>query len=354
MKPSSERPPQVRRNLAVVRGPRSAARQRHSPGAVMGRMLPFSSMLAIEARDVEKTFRAGWIRRRQTEALRGVSLAVPRGAIVGVLGPNGAGKTTLLSIFATLLTPDRGSVTILGHDVVRDAPALRRRLNMASGRPSFLWSLRVGEIVAFYGRLYGLYGATLRRRVDELIETFELTSHRRAQYNELSTGLKQRLALAKALVNDPELLFLDEPTLGLDPDVAVRVRPHVARLRREQGITIVLTTHYMREADELCDEIAFIKAGRILARGTSGELKRQIRLGEVIALKLDPPRVPWLAESAGVLRCAEVDGWVECTVDEAEKRLPELLRALHADGVVIRNIQVREPELEEVFVELAK
>jgi len=243
---------------------------------------------------------------------------------------------------------------VLGLDVVREAPALRRRLNMASGRPSFLWSLRVGEIIAFYGRLYGLSGVALRRRVDALIELTELSPYRRVPYSDLSTGLKQRVALAKSLVNDPELLFLDEPTLGLDPDVAVRVREHIARLRREQGITIVLTTHNMREADELCDEIAFIKGGRILARGTSGELKRQIRLGEVVALRLDPARVPWLAEVPGVLRCVEVDGWVECTVDEAEKRLPELLRALHADGVLIRNVQVREPELEEVFVELAK
>ncbi|PYN78971.1 MAG: ABC transporter ATP-binding protein [Candidatus Rokuibacteriota bacterium] len=320
----------------------------------MGRMVSSLGMLAIDARDVEKTFRSGWPRRRETHALRGVSLAVERGAIVGLLGPNGAGKTTLLSILATLLTPDRGTVKVLGLDVVREAPALRRRLNMASGRPSFLWSLRVGEIIAFYGRLYGLSGVALRRRVDALIELTELSPYRRVPYSDLSTGLKQRVALAKSLVNDPELLFLDEPTLGLDPDVAVRVREHIARLRREQGITIVLTTHNMREADELCDEIAFIKGGRILARGTSGELKRQIRLGEVVALRLDPARVPWLAEVPGVLRCVEVDGWVECTVDEAEKRLPELLRALHADGVLIRNVQVREPELEEVFVELAK
>jgi ABC-2 type transport system ATP-binding protein len=311
-------------------------------------------MLAIDARNVEKTFRSGWPRRRETRALRGVSLTVERGAIVGVLGPNGAGKTTLLSILATLLTPDRGTITILGHDVVREAGLLRRRLNMASGRPSFLWSLRVGEIIAFYGRLYGLSGRALGARVDELIELTELGPYRRAQYSDLSTGLKQRVALAKSLVNDPELLFLDEPTLGLDPDVAARVRAHIARLRREKGITIVLTTHYMREADELCDEIAFIKGGQILARGTPGELKRQIRLGEVVALKLDPPRVPWLAETPGVLRCVEADGWVECTVDEAEKRLPEILRLLHADGVVIRNVQVREPELEEVFVELAR
>jgi len=311
-------------------------------------------MLAIEARDVTKTFRAGVFRRRETIALAGVSLDVPRGSIFGVLGPNGAGKTTLLSIFATLLLPDRGTVTVLGHDVVREAGALRRRLNMASGNASFVWALRPPEILDFYGRLYGLSGKRLRRRVDELIEMCELTAHRRAPYNELSTGLKQRLALAKALVNDPELLFLDEPTLGLDPDVSVRLREHIARLRRERGMTIVLTTHYMREAEQLCDEIAFVKDGRVLARGTAGELKRQIRIGDVVALRLDPPEAPWLNDMAGVLRCVSVRGRIECTVDDAEKRLPEILNALHAESVVVREIQVREPELEEVFVELAR
>ena len=311
--------------------------------------------LAIDARDVEKTFRSGWVRPRATPALRGVSLAVPRGTIVGLLGPNGAGKTTLLSVFATLLTHDRGQVRVLGLDAVREASALRRRLNMASGRPSFLWSLRVGEIVAFYGRLYGLWGAALRRRVDALIDEYELGPYRRVPYNELSTGLKQRVALAKSLVNEPELLFLDEPTLGLDPDVSVRVRQHVAALRRERGMTIVLTTHYMREAEELCDEVAFIKSGRILAHGTADALKRQIGLGSVIALRLDPPAVPWLADADGVLRVtAGADGWVECTVDDVEKRLPVLLRQLVTEGIVVRNVQVREPDLEEVFVELAR
>ena len=311
-------------------------------------------MLAIDARDVGKTFRAGTFRRRTTVALDGVSLDVARGTIFGLLGPNGAGKTTLLSIFSTLLLPDRGSVRVLGLDVVRDAGALRRRLNMASGNASFVWALRPPEIIAFYGRLYGLSGRTLRRRVDELMEMCELTSHRRAPYNELSTGLKQRLALAKALVNDPELLFLDEPTLGLDPDISVRLREHVARLRRERGMTILLTTHYMREAEQLCDEIAFIKAGKVLARGTAGELKRQIKIGDVVALRLDPPAAPWLADLPGILRCGAVEGRVECTVDDAEKRLPQILQALHAEGVVIRDVQVREPELEDVFVELAR
>jgi ABC-2 type transport system ATP-binding protein len=310
--------------------------------------------LAIEARDVVKTFHSGWLRRRATPALRGASLAVQRGEIFGLLGPNGAGKTTLLSILATLLVPDGGVARVLGLDVTREAAALRRRINMASGRPSFLWSLRVEEIIAFYGRLYGLSGAALRARVDALVEQYELRDHRRAQYNELSTGLKQRVALAKALVNEPELLFLDEPTLGLDPDVSVRVRRHIADLRRERGMTIVLTTHYMREAEELCDEIGFIKAGRILARGTADGLKRQMGLGEVVALRLDPRRPEWLAELAGVLRVAETDGWLELTVDHADKRVPELLRALAADGVEVRNLQVREPQLEDVFVELAR
>src|SRR6266540_7300385 len=130
--------------------------------------------LAVEARDLTKTFRAGWFHRRRTEALQGASLEVPRGAIFGLLGPNGAGKTTLLSILATLLLPDSGSATVLGHDLVREAPAIRRRLNMASGNASFVWSLRPPEVLAFYGRLYGLSGRRLRLKVAALIEQCEL------------------------------------------------------------------------------------------------------------------------------------------------------------------------------------
>jgi len=127
-------------------------------------------MLAVDARALIKTFRSGWINRRDTEALRGASLQVPHGAIFGLLGPNGAGKTTLLSILATLLLPDGGSATVLGHDVVRDATVIRRRLNMASGNASFVWSLRPPEVLMFYGRLYGLSGRRLRGRVEELME----------------------------------------------------------------------------------------------------------------------------------------------------------------------------------------
>src|SRR6202008_4002593 len=174
----------------------------------------------------------------------------------------------------------------------------------------------------FYGGLYGLWGRRLRSRVDELIEQCELGPHAKTEYNALSTGLKQRLPLAKALLNDPEVLFLDEPTLGLDPDVSIRLRAQIAALRRERGTTIILTTHYMREAEELCDEIAFIKAGRILAQGTADELKRQIRIGDVISLRLDPASPERLDELPGVLQLHVRGERVECTVDAAEKRLP--------------------------------
>src|SRR5215468_7259243 len=311
-------------------------------------------MLAVEAHDLRKTFTSGWRRQRRTEALRGASLQVPRGAIYGLLGPNGAGKTTLLSILATLLLPDRGSAAILGHDVVREASAIRRRLNMASGNASFVWSLRPPEVLTFYGGLYGLRGKALQERVDTLIEQCGLEAHRTTEYNALSTGLKQRLALAKALINDPEVLFLDEPTLGLDPDISIRLRAQIAALRAERGTTIILTTHYMREAEELCDRIAFIKAGRILAEGSADELKRQIRIGDVIALRLDPVAPAGLAELPGVLQVQPRGDRIECTVDASEKRLPEILRWLCEQGVLIRDCQVHEPELEEVFVELAR
>ena len=297
-------------------------------------------MLAVEARDLVKTFQSGWFHRRRTEALRGASLEVPRGAIFGLLGPNGAGKTTLLSILATLLLPDSGSARILGHDVVRDALAIRQRLNMVSGNASFVWSLRPAEVLSFYGRLYGLSGRALRRRVDELIERSELGPYRKTEYNELSTGLKQRLAFAKALLNEPDVLFLDEPTLGLDPDVSIRIRGQIAELRRDKGTTIILTTHYMREAEELCDTIAFIKSGRILAQGTADELKRQIRIGEVILFKLDPPASDELRALPGVLQVQARGDRVECTVDAVDKRLPEILRVLHERGVQVRDCQV--------------
>ncbi len=309
--------------------------------------------LAVDVRDLEKTFQAGWPRRHRQPALRGVSFQVPQGAIFGVLGPNGAGKTTLLSVLATLLLPDRGEARVLGLDVVRDAGRLRERINMAAGSTSFLWSLSCREVLDIAARSYGFRGRERDGRVARLLDQFELVAFADAAYNELSTGLKQRLALAKAFVNDPELLILDEPTVGLDPDISVRIREQIAALRRARRMTILLSTHYMREAEQLCDEIVFLRHGAILARGDAAGLKRQILAGDRMAMSVEGD---WsgVVRLPGVLSCRGDGSRVECVVDDARKRLPEVLRHLVEQGAAVTDVSVAEPNLESVFIELAR
>jgi ABC-2 type transport system ATP-binding protein len=309
---------------------------------------------AVEVRDLAKTFETGWPRRRRQPALRGVSFTVPAGTIFGVLGPNGAGKTTLLSILATLLRPDRGEARVLGLDVVRSAHRVRERINLASGSTSFLWSLTPREVLDVTGRSYGLRAGPRAATVDRLLCEFELTPHADTPYNELSTGLRQRLALAKAFVNDPRLLILDEPTVGLDPDISVRVREQIAALRRERHMTILLSTHYMREAEQLCDEVVFLRGGCILARGDPGSLKREILTGDRIRLAVEGAGPVDLSRLPGVLAATGDGGRLECVVDHAGKRLPEILRHLAELGVAVSDVSVAEPTLESVFLELAR
>jgi len=307
----------------------------------------------LSIRDLEKTFRTGWPGRQRTVALRGVSFDVPRGAIFGLLGPNGAGKTTLLSILATLLLPDRGHARVLGHDVVREAPRVRELINLAAGNTSFPSSLSCREVLDISARTYGLGARERERRLPHLLEQFELGGYGDTPYNELSTGLKQRLALAKAFVNDPELLILDEPTVGLDPDISTRIREQLAALRSARRMTILLSTHYMREAEQLCDEIVFLRGGAILARGEAATLKRQILGGDRIAMTVegDWTGLPGLP---GVQGCRGEGSRVECTVDDARKRLPELLRYLVEQGAAVSEVSVVEPNLESVFIELSR
>jgi ABC-2 type transport system ATP-binding protein len=242
-----------------------------------------------------------------------------------------------------------------GFDVIREARRVRERINLVSGHTNFIWSLSAREILDYHGMLYGLTGRNRKTKIDSLIDLFELRSHANVAYNELSTGLKQRLALAKGLINDPEILFLDEPTVALDPDISIRIREQISALRRARGMTVLLTTHDMPEAELLADEIAFLRGGKILAQGDAESLKRQVKIGDTITMELDGVngRLDF-ASIPGVLRYTLMSGRFECVTDSARKRLPELLRLINERGGVARDVRVVEPDLESVFVELVK
>lgn len=232
---------------------------------------------AVIVKSVSKTFASGLVRKKYTQALKSVDLKVKRGEIFGLLGPNGAGKTTLLNILSTQLVPDEGEVHILGQklrgSLSGDQLDLKGRMNMCSGNPNFPWSMTVKEILTFYAMLYGVCGLKCEETTSECMSMLDLEEYANRRYDVLSTGTKQKLALAKSLLNSPEILFLDEPTIGLDPDIAARIRRLIRDIHVKKGITILVTTHYMREAEELCERIAFIKGGTIRALGTSAELK---------------------------------------------------------------------------------
>jgi len=300
-------------------------------------------MKAIEAEDVRKSYRTLF---RRKEVLKGVSLGVEEGEIYGIIGPNGSGKTTLLSILSTLLKADSGRARVLGMDVERDVKKIREVINISSGNPNFLWSLTAEENLKYFGMAYGMGGEELRRRIDELLSLLELEEHRETRFDEMSTGTKQRLSLAKALINRPKVLFLDEPTTGLDPDIALRIREMIKRVHEEEKITIILTTHYMREAEMLCDRLSFLRKGVVELEGTVSEFKSRFRNLEYAIIRyeglLKDLRIPHVLVKDGELRV------------ENTGRLGEILQILSSKGVRIKDVKIKEVELEDVFIQLAK
>lgn len=228
----------------------------------------------ISIKALSKTYQSGFLKKRRTQALRKVSLDIYPGEIFGILGPNGAGKTTLLNILMGLIIPDEGEVYIDHEKIAPDGSMeIRRKMNMCSGNPNFPWCLSVKETLQFYRLLYGVEKRDFEKRLQALLEVLELLPNQDTRYDELSTGNKQRLALAKSLINDPEIILLDEPTIGLDPDISIKIRKMIKTIHTQQRKTILLTTHYMKEAEEMCDRIAFIKSGSIIALGTKEEIK---------------------------------------------------------------------------------
>ena len=310
---------------------------------------------AIKAEGIFKTFRSGWWTKREKEALKGVDLQIEEKEIFGILGPNGAGKTTLLSILCTLLLPDRGDVHILGMNGLSDGHQIRKRVNFVSGNANFLWSLTVKENLHYYGMLYGLTGKEREKKVETLIDIFNLAEYRNIPFDELSTGTKQRLSLAKSLINDPEVLFLDEPTVGLDPDVSIRIREEILSIHKERGMTVLLTTHHMKEAEYLCGRIAFLKEGKILTTGTAEALKRMVRIGDRIKIEFKGRiQEDELLRAEGVINFSISDNLCEIVVDDGERRLGKLIVLLSRGDIEIKKVTLGQTDLEDVFVEFAK
>ena len=232
-------------------------------------------MSVLSAQNLKKTYISS-VTGAKVDALDGASIEVGEGEIFTILGPNGAGKTTLLNCLSLLLRPDEGKIFLFGKEAGNGDDGIRSRINMSSGNSNFPWCMTVRELLKFYAYLYGLSGNPLKNRVAELAELLSLTPYFNQRFDELSTGTKQRLSLAKALINDPEILFLDEPTIGLDPDVSIKLRAFVQEMNRKKKITVLLTTHYMGEAEQLSHRIAFLQKGRVMALGTPNELKSQL------------------------------------------------------------------------------
>ena len=307
----------------------------------------------LDVRDLVKVYKGG------VRAVDGVSFTVERGGFFGFLGPNGAGKTTTIRIIATLLLPTSGTARLMGLDVVRDAARVRRRIGFAMQQVA-LENLATGrENLELIGRLHGMSRAEIARRADELLELMSLAHVGRKLAGTYSGGMRRRLDLATALMHRPDVLFLDEPTEGLDPQSRSALWDELVRIN-EQGTTMFLTTHYMEEADRLCRRLAIIDDGRIAVEGTPAELKRSVgadtvnlSLGSDEGAAIDEARgaiVERLASLPLVTALRPTPDGVELSVADAHGAIPELLRHLDGSGVRVSGLSMREPSLDDVFL----
>ncbi|OLD51699.1 MAG: hypothetical protein AUI58_06345 [Chloroflexi bacterium 13_1_40CM_2_70_6] len=298
-------------------------------------------------------------RRERFHAVDGIDLRVERGEIFGLLGPNGAGKTTTMKMLATLLIPTSGTISVLGIDVLARPRDVRARLGaMLSGERSLYWKLTARENLEYFAALYHVPPRQTRARIDDALTSVKLLDRADDYVERYSTGMRQRLALARALLPDPPLVILDEPTVGLDPQAARDLRTRVRELR-SQGRTVLLTTHYMEEADQLCDRVAIIDHGRIVALDTPGALKRTIRAEEVVRLEIgladDGAAVlERLGRSATVARSERHNGTLAVTAHCASARdfVPAAFDAARSAGATIHHVEVVPVTLEDVFISL--
>jgi ABC-2 type transport system ATP-binding protein len=307
-------------------------------------------MPTIEVEGLRKSF-------GEVVAVDGIDLEVPEATVLGLLGPNGAGKTTTVRILTTLLRPDAGRARVAGFDVVREADPLRHVIGLAGQSAAIDENLTGYENLEMVGRLYHLTRELARRRAEEILERFQLTDAADRPARTYSGGMRRRLDLGASLVGRPRVLFLDEPTTGLDPRSRLELWDVIRELLHE-GTTILLTTQYLEEADRLADEIAVVDVGRVIARGTPDELKARVG-GEVLAIRVsDRSKVP--AAAGAVLGLGPGGGKVDNNTGEitvpvgpdGPRLLTEAVRRLDAEGIEIADISLRRPTLDDVFLTL--
>jgi ABC-2 type transport system ATP-binding protein len=313
-------------------------------------------MPIIEARGLARTFRS---RKRTVEAVRGVDITVTEGEIVGFLGPNGAGKTTTLRMLTTLLRPTAGTAMVAGADLLRDPVGVRRRIGYV---PQAIGATQGGtdpnclvcEELTMQAELYRLPARAAAERARLLVSQLELDGLDQRLVKTLSGGQRRRLEIALGLVHSPSLVFLDEPTTGLDPQSRSNLWGHIRSLREDLGTTVFLTTHYLEEADTLCDRVLVIDHGRIVAEGSPEELKRRIS-GDLVTLATSgaPQTARDVLAKLPDVREASTDGQrLRLVVAHGEEALPGMLRALDAAGITLESIQLARPTLDDVFLTL--
>ncbi|KIH97493.1 ABC transporter [Streptomonospora alba] len=308
----------------------------------------------INARGLTRSFK---IKRKTVEAVRGLDIDVEPGQLVAFLGPNGAGKSTSLRMLTTLLPPTSGTATVAGCDIATDPEGVRARIGYVGQRSGAGENLRVRDELANQGRCYGMAGAPARRRADEVLESLDLAPLAQRKPGTLSGGQRRRLDIALGLVHRPPLLFLDEPTTGLDPHSRASVWEHILRLRERHGTTLFLTTHYLEEADTMAERVVVIDEGRVIADGTADRLKSDLAGDRISLVPRDGADITAVADTAARMFGAhEVTagsgGRIEARVPRAETALPELLRVLEADGVETAAATTSRPTLDDVFLAL--
>ncbi len=291
-------------------------------------------------------------RYEKTVAVDGISFVIPAGELFGLLGPNGAGKTTIINILATLLQPTSGTAEVAGISVDGDRDALRRQIGIVFQEPALDVKLTGRENLQFHAMMYGLAKQERKQRIAHVLELVELQDKADLLVEKYSGGMKRRLEIARGLIQHPKVLFLDEPTLGLDAQTRRNIWDYIRRLNREKGVTIILTTHYMDEADYLCDRVAIIDKGRIVAMDTPAHLK-DVLGGDMVHLEIEEgarPLMDALQATAWIKAMKLHDGQLSLTMEMGDRRIPELMGLALKTGARIQAVNLRKPSLEDVFL----